>query len=75
MKTTRRKIKDGAEVRYLRLAHDEWDPAKRQYRAAGPVQFGPAGTPWTTTRSSGWSASLSPGCWIPADALAATTGS
>ena len=30
VKTTSRKIKDGAEVRYLHLAHNQWDPAKRR---------------------------------------------
>jgi hypothetical protein len=30
VKTTSRKIKDGAEVRYLHLAHNQWDPAKQR---------------------------------------------
>ena len=29
VKTTSRKIKDGAEVRYLHLAHNQWDPARQ----------------------------------------------
>jgi Transposase DDE domain len=30
VKTTSRKIKDGAEVRYLHLAHNQWDPARQR---------------------------------------------
>ncbi len=30
VKTTTRKIKNGAEVRYLHLAHNDWDPARRR---------------------------------------------
>jgi Transposase DDE domain len=30
VKTTSRKVKDGAEVRYLHLAHNQWDPARQR---------------------------------------------
>ena len=30
VKTTSRKAKDGAEVRYLHLAHNQWDPARHR---------------------------------------------
>jgi len=30
VKTTSRKIKDGTEVRYLHLAHNQWDPARQR---------------------------------------------
>jgi hypothetical protein len=30
VKTTSRKTKDGAEVRYLHLAHNQWDPARHR---------------------------------------------
>ena len=30
VKTTSRKTKDGAEVRYLHLAHNQWDPARQR---------------------------------------------
>ena len=30
VKTTSRKTRDGAEVRYLHLAHNQWDPARRR---------------------------------------------
>ena len=30
VKTTSRKIKNGAEIRYLHLAHNQWDPARRR---------------------------------------------
>src|SRR3989442_15205318 len=30
VKTTSRKIKDGAGVRYLHLAHNQWDPARQR---------------------------------------------
>ncbi len=30
VKTTTRKIKNGTEVRYLHLAHNQWDPARRR---------------------------------------------
>jgi hypothetical protein len=40
VKTTSRKVKDGAEVRYLHLAHNQWDPAKQRSTPAILYSFG-----------------------------------
>jgi hypothetical protein len=39
MKTTSRKIKDGAQVRYLHLAHNQVGPRPAAFRVAGSLQF------------------------------------
>ena len=52
IKTSTRKNRDGTKVRYLQLAHNEWDPdrqtarTKMLYSLAGP-------TSWTGPASSG----------------------
>lgn len=40
VKTTSRKIKDGAEVRYLHLAHNQWDPARQRSAPQVLYSFG-----------------------------------
>ena len=40
LRTIRRRNKDGSEVGYVQLAHNVWDPAKRQSRAQVIHSFG-----------------------------------
>ena len=72
VKTTSRKIKDGAEVRYLHLAHNQWDPAKRRSVPQVLYSFGreDAGCDAIKRLVASLSRLLD-----PANALAATAGS
>jgi hypothetical protein len=73
VKTTSRKTKDGTEVRYLHLAHNQWDPAR--HRSVPQVLFS-FGREDALDRDAiqRLVASLSR-LLDPADALAATAGS
>jgi hypothetical protein len=73
VKTTSRRIKDGAEVRYLHLAHNQWDPARQR---SVPQVLNSFGREDTLDRDAirRLVASLSR-LLDPADALAATAGS
>ena len=71
VKTTSRKIKDG-EVRYLHLAHNEWDPAARRSVPKVLYSFGRE-DPLDRDAIRRLVASLSR-LLDPADALAATAG-
>ena len=73
VKTTSRKIKDGAEVRYLHLAHNQWDPAKRRSVPQVLYSFGREDA-LDRDAIKRLVASLSR-LLDPADALAATAGS
>ena len=73
VKTTSRKIKDGAEVRYLHLAHNQWDPAKQRSTPTILYSFGREDA-LDRDAIKRLVASLSR-LLDPADALAATAGS
>ena len=73
VKTTSRKIKDGAEVRYLHLAHNQWDPAKQRSVPQVLYSFGREDA-LDRDAIKRLVASLSR-LLDPADALAATAGS
>jgi hypothetical protein len=73
VKTTSRKIKDGAEVRYLHLAHNQWDPARRRSVPQVLYSFGREDA-LDRDAVRRLVASLSR-LLDPADALAATAGS
>ncbi len=73
VKTTSRKIKDGAEVRYLHLAHNQWDPARQRSVPQVLYSFGREDA-LDRDAIKRLVASLSR-LLDPADALAATAGS
>ena len=73
VKTTSRKIKDGAEVRYLHLAHNQWDSAKQRSVPQVIYSFGREDA-LDRDAIKRLVASLSR-LLDPADALAATAGS
>src|SRR5713101_3874120 len=73
VKTTSRKIKDGAEVRYLHLAHSQWDPARQRSTPTILYSFGREDA-LDRDAIKRLVASLSR-LLDPADALAATAGS
>lgn len=43
LRTTRRRNRDGSEVRYLSLAHNEWDPVARRSTVKVLYNFGREG--------------------------------
>jgi IS4 transposase len=73
VKTTSRKVKDGAEVRYLHLAHNQWDPARQRSVPQVLYSFGREDA-LDRDAIRRLVASLSR-LLDPADALAATAGS
>jgi hypothetical protein len=73
VKTTSRKIKDGTEVRYLHLAHNQWDPARQRSVPQVLYSFGREDT-LDRDAIKRLVASLSR-LLDPADALAATADS
>jgi len=73
VKTTSRKTNDGAEVRYLHLAHNQWDPARRRSVPRLVYSFGREDA-LDRDAIKRLVASLAK-LLDPADALAATAGS
>ena len=53
VRTSTRRNKDGTPVRYLQLAHNEWDPARKASRTKVLYNFGVGPRSWTGPASSG----------------------